>query len=739
MFPDVFQRIQQSVQDGRWELIGGMWVEPDCNLISGESWTRQLLYGKRYFKEKFGVDIKIGWNPDSFGYNWNMPQFYRDAGIDAFITQKIGWNDTNMFPYRLFWWQGPDSSKLLTYFPNNYVNEIKNPYSLVDWLRQFEANTGFKKMLVLYGVGDHGGGPDLEMIDRIGKLKKLDVYPNVVYGTAGEYLEWIRSHDLSDLPVWDDELYLQTHRGTYTTQAKVKKYNRKLEILLRNFELLSVIARPFGMQVAAREFEALWRVLLLHQFHDDLPGSSIHQVYEDTLNELGTAIQKAQEGIDHALDKLVEKIAAPENSVLLFNPLSFPHKGVVEMDDADPVEVRSLRDDDGNFIPFQITEKNSFLFVSNEVAPFATSVYRTSRAPSANKPSSLKYSGLTFENRFFKLELNADGTIRSLVDKRNNREIIHESEAANVMELFQDGPDTEAAWNVHDTFDRRQYPLNDDTTIEVVETGPVRLVVRVRRTFRSSKMKQDIILYDQLDRIDFKTWFNWQERQVLLKVAFPVQVLSKKATYEIQFGAIERSTHRNFPIDQAQFEVCGHRWIDLSEADYGVSLLNDCKYGFDVKRNKLRITLLRGSDMPDPTADIGEHEMVYSLYPHHGRWTDALTVRKALELNNPLLSRVKRNETGTIQKITSLFSVSKPSVILDTVKPAEDGRGIIVRLYEAHGSRGQVPITTHSTIKSVEACTALENKIESDIKAHNNSFEFQIKPFELRSFRIVLE
>ena len=242
MYPQVFKRIQQRTNEGRWEVVGGMWIEPDCNLPSGESWMRQLLYSKRYFKKFLGVDVKIGWNPDSFGYNWNMPEFYRSAGIDAFITQKIGWNDTNVFPYRVFWWDSPDGSRILSYFPFDYVNEISSPYQLVDWLRQFEANTGFKEMLMLFGVGDHGGGPTDEMLDRIERLKHATIYPKIQYGTATRYLDWLKSQDLSKLPVWDDELYLEYHRGTYTTHAAMKKFNRTSEVLLTNAEKSSIFS-----------------------------------------------------------------------------------------------------------------------------------------------------------------------------------------------------------------------------------------------------------------------------------------------------------------------------------------------------------------------------------------------------------------------------------------------------------------------------------------------------------------
>ncbi len=306
-YPDVFQGIKDKVKAGRWEAIGGMWIEPDCNLIDGPSWMRQILYAKRYFKKKLGVDIHIGWNPDSFGYNWNMPMFYQNAGIDAFVTQKIGWNDTNVFPYRVFWWESPDGSKILSYFPFDYVNTITQSYGLVDWLRQFEANTGFTNMLVLFGVGDHGGGPSIEMIDRIQHLRTLDIYPNVVYGTAKEYLNWLKNQDLTDVPTWDDELYLEYHRGTYTTQANMKKYNRLSEIKLTNAEKFSSLSNLlYKGKYRSDDLEEAWQGVMLNQFHDLLPGSGIREIYIDAMKTYKHSLDIADFTSNEALKNIAQ-------------------------------------------------------------------------------------------------------------------------------------------------------------------------------------------------------------------------------------------------------------------------------------------------------------------------------------------------------------------------------------------------------------------------------------------------
>ena len=741
MFPDVFQRIQQSVQDGRWELIGGMWVEPDCNLISGESWTRQLLYGKRYFKEKFGVDIKIGWNPDSFGYNWNMPQFYRDAGIDAFITQKIGWNDTNMFPYRLFWWQGPDSSKLLTYFPNNYVNEIKNPYSLVDWLRQFEANTGFKKMLVLYGVGDHGGGPDLEMIDRIGKLKKLDVYPNVVYGTAGEYLEWIRSHDLSDLPVWDDELYLEYHRGTYTTQSNTKKHHRESEQMFRNAEQLSAFASLYGRPYSNGAFLNGWRGVLFNQFHDILPGSSIFPVYKDS-DELYQQTQEiARHELENSLDYLAEQINTMVKKnvqpILIYNPLAWNRTDLVELElPEDERLVCSIFDENGKEVPSQTVASghytNKILFVAKDVPAMGYTIYELRSQKHPMQWQNLKFSQTSLENEYYRVQIDSNtGWLKSIYDKERNREIL--AGPGNELQLFKDTPSAWDAWNIGLG---ERYP-SSFRGVALVETGPVRAVIRVTHDFLkpgeqksyptpnnpNSYFTQDIILYNGIDRIDFVTEADWWEEHVMLKVAFEVTAEDTVATYEIPFGTIQRPTTMRNDWEKARFEVSQQQWSDLTDAskEFGVSLLNRAKYGGDIHGHVMRLSLLRSPKWPDPMADMGKHSIEYALYPHERCWKGGGTMRKGYEYNYPLIAKLVDSHKSKLPKTNSFVSVEPVNVVLHTIKKAEPeltfsstisvGEDIwVLRLFEAYGKETEAVISLPRAVKRA----VLSNILEQD-------------------------
>ena len=529
LYPDLFAQIQQRVKDGRWEVIGGMWVEPDCNLPSGESWARQLMYAKKYFRNKLGAEVKIGWNPDSFGYNQNMPSFYRNAGIDAFITQKIGWNETNVFPYRTFWWESPDGSRILSYFPFDYVNTIDNPYQLVDWMRQFEANTGFTKMLILFGVGDHGGGPSLEMLDRIDRLKTLDIFPKIEYGTAGKYIDWLRGNDLSGLPVWKNELYLEYHQGTFTTQAAMKRFNRSNEALLTNAEKVSSFASLSGRPYNAGALETAWRDVMFNQFHDILPGSGIREVYADASATHREAESIGRFELSASLDHIASRVntAALRHGTpfMVFNTLSW------ERTDLAAVNLRAGDDDSyavfdalGKEIPSQTVTTSRYerqvLFVAGRIPAFGYATFELRKQPPRPLPGSTP-SPFTTENAIFRVSIDSvTGWVNSILDKRSGKELL--AGPGNRIQLLEDLPKQWDAWNLGLT--GNEFPTAFRGA-EVAERGPVRTVVRLQRDylkpgvkkdfptedFPSSCFTQDIILYNGLDRIDFTTEADWWE------------------------------------------------------------------------------------------------------------------------------------------------------------------------------------------------------------------------------------
>ncbi len=710
-YPSLFEQIKSRVKDGRWEVTGGMWVEPDCNLPSGESWARHLLYSKRYFKQKLGVDVKIGWNPDSFGYNLNMPEMYQQAGIDAFVTQKIGWNDTNVFPHRVFWWESPDGSRVLSYFPFDYVNTVEDGYQLIDWLRQFEANTGFTKMLILFGVGDHGGGPSLEMLARIDRLKRLDIFPNIEYGTTTTFLDWLKSQDLSQVPVWKDELYLEYHQGTYTTQAAIKERNRRNEVLLTNAEKFGALAMLSGRQYNIADMESAWRLVLFNQFHDILPGSGIREIYID-----------AKEHYDHAqiigmfeLNGSLHYLAGQVNTsavrkgkpIIVFNPLGWERNDIVSLmlpyGDASEYSVFDLK---GNEIVSQTVTHSRYeseiIFNAERIPSYGYKTYELRKAKPSIQQTSVRVEGVTLSNRFFTVQIDPDsGWISSIRDERQHKELI--AGYGNELQLLEDRPNAWDAWNIGLT--GTKYP-STFRGMDIIEQGPVRTTIRLHRDylkpgtkkdfptedFPSSFFTQDIILYDGLDRIDFKTNVDWWEEKTMLKVAFPLSFTDTVATYDIPFGTIQRSTQMRTSWEKAKVEVPAQRWADISVSDYGVSLMTKSKYGYDIKGNTMRLSLLRSPKWPDATADRGKHSIEYALYPHDKTWKEASTVQRAMEYNNPLIAVLGEPHKGALPAEKSFISLSPSNLVLSSIKKAEDSDAWIVQWYDVSGENSEAQL-----------------------------------------------
>jgi alpha-mannosidase len=738
LYPEIFQRMISRVKDNRWEIIGGMWIEPDCNLPSGESWMRHLLYAKRYFKQKFGADVKIGWNPDSFGYNWNMPQFYVNAGIDAFVTQKIGWNERNVFPYRVFWWESPDGSKVLSYFPFDYVNTVDDPYRLVDWLRQFDANTGLTKMMILFGVGDHGGGPSNEMIDRIEHLKTLDIYPTIEYGTTAQYLEWLKAQNISTLPVWKDELYLEYHQGTYTTQAKMKEWNRKSEVLLTNAEKFSSLAYMFGGKYNAPDLEEAWKNVLFNQFHDILPGSGIREVYIDAPERYEQSqavglfeLKKSLSHISKLVNTSIIKKGAP---ILVFNPLSWIRTDIVRLQLTEGDDnYYSIFDVNGKEIPTQIIQKDKYhreiVFKAENVPSIGYKLYELRKQKPLLKQSNLVVTPTKIENEFFSVAIDPDnGFVKSIIDKRNRRQVL--AGIGDELQMLEDKPSAWDAWNIGLT--GIKYPIRFRKS-EVVESGPVLAILRVEldylkpgvkkefptQEYPSTFFTQDIILYDGIDLIDFNTNVDWWESKTMLKVAFPVSVNDTAATYEIPYGTIKRSTQWRDNWDSAKVEVPAQRWADLSQEDFGVSLINNSKYGYDIKGNVMRLSLLRSPLWPDPTADRGKHSIQYAIYPHSGDWRSSQTVRRGYEYNNPMIAFLSEKHGGKLSLAHSFVQLEPENLVLTTIKKAEDMDAWIFQWYEVNGKESEAVLTLPQVPRKVVTSNFLEQDV-SPIMAEKN-------------------
>ena len=768
-YPELFRQIKQKVKQGRWEIVGGMWVEPDCNLISGESWVRQILYGKKYFKDKFGIEVDTGWNVDSFGYNWNMPQIYMKSGIRQFVTQKIWWNDTTVFPHYIFWWQGVDGTRLLSYFPPvGYTSRVRME-RVTDNITKYEATTGYRKSLILYGIGDHGGGPNREILNRVRDYRKLAIAPDFVHSTAVDFLQNIIKDLGENIPVWNDELYLEYHRGTYTSQADTKKQNRRSEVSIGTAEKLAAIAHLLGKPYPAGPLEKAWKIILTNQFHDILPGSSITPVYRDASESYAEA-QRMIKRIDRdALAGIAGRIdtsGLDGRPIVVFNPLSWSRTGPVSLsfpglqDKAFTILEMSQGETEKTGIPVEIIEDTetggiNVSFMARDVPALGYKVYalvegsENSRTDKADSP--LKADGTSLENRFYRLTVNPEtGNISSIFAKRLNREFVEEGKEANVLQIYEDRPENWDAWNIGYT--GRMWELNRADAVEVAAVSQVRAVIKVKKSFLglakhryspteefpSSFFTQYITLYRDLERIDIKTEADWWEDHMFLKAAFPVTVRSDQAAYEIPFAAIRRTTRQETLWEKARFEVPALKWADLSQEGYGISLLNDSKYGYDIHGNVMKISLLRAPTWPDPMADRGRHTFTYSLYPHPGQWQEADTVRRGYELNTPPMATTTGIHPGTLPLTHSFFTVKGDGVVLETIKQAEDPGALIFRLFESKGQAETAVLTFFKPVKRVVETNLMEQPIRK-MADSGRSLSIAFKKFEIKTIKVELE
>ncbi len=749
-YPAIFSEIEQRVKEGRWEIVGGMWVEPDLNMPDGESLVRQILYGKRYFKKKFGVDVNVGWNPDSFGYNAQLPQIYKRAGIDHFVTQKLLWSsEFTKFPYRLFWWQAPDGTRMMTYFPSDYANAIdpvkmardSAVYGPMMWKYNGGTNSapdGALQMMYLYGVGDHGGGPTRVDLDTALRWQKSDVvYPKLEFSTAASFLNNLSKNESElNLPVWNGELYFQYHRGVQTTQAEEKRGNRKSEVALLDAEKLASIGTLFGQAYPEADFDASWKKVLFNQFHDILPGSGIGINYVDAARKYAEVQRFSSDTTASALNDLAAHVKTIDDvSVLVFNPLSWTRTGPVEFEAQFPEPLQAISAIDSNGKALRVvavsqdkqTNRAHMRMIATDVPAngYQTIKLHQQEADVWNGPlNPLIATGTSLENEFLRVQVDpTTGCITSLFDKRSNTEALAPAvpgvgapanlpdgkPCGNLLQAFVDKPEKWDAWNVDANFIEHHTDILQADEVKLAEHGDIRAVIRVTHKWQNSSFVQDITLYAGMPRVDVNMQADWHGKHILLKVAFPLNARSDKATFEIPYGTVERPTTRNTPAEKAQFEVPALRWADLSDATHGFSLLNDSKYGYDAKDNVLRLSLLRGPEYPDPNADQGHHEFTYSLYPHAGTWREALTVRQGYEVNVPLLATTTTRHQGTLPPSGSFFNTQEDNVVITAIKKDADDNSLIVRFYEWAGKKGDVHLTLPEKASSASATNLMES------------------------------
>lgn len=737
-YPELYEQVKERIKEQRWEPEGGMWVEADCNLTSGESLVRQFIHGKQFFKEEFGVDNKILWLPDVFGYSGALPQIMKKCGIDYFMTTKLAWNQFNKIPYDTMMWRGIDGSEVLTHlittlgvnqpikdFFTTY-NGMLHPDSIMGGWMRYQNKEINNDILISYGYGDGGGGPTREMLETSIRMEKgVKGIPTVRQEFARTYFDELneRVEGNRRLPVWEGEFYFEYHRGTLTSMARNKRSNRKSELALMDLELLSVLAAD-KVDYPAEELDAIWKNVLLNQFHDILPGSSIHEVYEVTKIEYEALAKQ----LEHLIKERETAIAGEGEAITVFNTTGAVRDDIVNLGICD---AQSLLDADGTVYPVQQTADGAVAYVMNLPAKGYKAFTREKKEGGEVNPFTL-INDSVLETPFYTVKLDAQGMFTSIYDKDNDREVVQAGERANLIRMYEDKPIYFDNWDIDIYHTEKFWDVDQVEHMEWTEMGPVRATLTITRKASKSTITQNIYFYADSRRIEFETHVDWQEHQTLLKVHFPVAVHTDEATFDIQFGNLTRKTHQNTSWDVARFESCGQKWMDLSEGHYGVSLLNDCKYGHSVKDSNMALTLIKSGIEPNPVTDQEEHIFTYAIYPHAETWRQAGTVTEAYQLNQPL----KAANGGCAGNEYSFASVDHSNVIIETIKRAEDGNGTVIRMYESENSYTRAKLTVNADFRKAFICNLLE-ETQAEAAADGTAIDVELKPYEVVTVKIV--
>ena len=721
--PEKYEELKQLVADGRCEPEGSLYVEADCNLASGESLIRQIYQGKKFFKDEFGVDCKVLFLPDVFGYSAALPQILNKSGIRHFVTSKIAWNETNTMPVDTFMWEGLDGSEIFTNFitaqdykginPERYTTYVGhlNPSEIKGTWNKFIEKQYSTHALTTYGFGDGGGGPTKEMLENQRRLSLgIPGMPVTKLPTLLEHLDTKREQfdasckKLLRTPRWVGELYLEFHRGTYTSIAKNKRNNRMSEFALSRTEGLSYLGLMLGSNYDADGLYYNWNRVLHNQFHDIIPGSSIKEVYDGTDIDYKEILEYTDNVTQEKMDVIKNNITT-NGGVLVYNPSGFDRKGIAK------IEGKTVE-------------------LCDTVAPFGYKVVKEFK-----DTTNVKLSGLTAENKFYKMTLDESGRIIELFDKTACRQVLKSGEYGNEFQAFEDIPRVYENWELTDYYKQKKWVLDDVATIIPITDGS-RAGFRVEKRYLDSAICQNIWLYSDTNRIDFDTDIDWHEHHQVLKVAFPIDVHTNTATYETQFGHIERPTHTNTSWDAAKFEVCAHKWITVAENGYGVGLMNDCKYGFNTEGSTMKLTVLKCSQYPNAEADQGEHKLTYSIMAYEGDFREAGLINEAYALNQPLVTQTVGVNSGAFADEFSLVSCDKPNVIIETVKKAESDDGMIVRMYDAFNRRTNAIITVSDGFKAAYLCDLMENVIE-ELEFDGNTVNIPVSNFEIVTLKFV--
>lgn len=679
--PDLFARVLDAAASGRLEPQGGLWVEPDMNLPSGESIVRQALHGQRYFEKHLGRLMQTCWLPDVFGYNANLPQLLAKAGMAYFLTIKLSWNEHNDFPHRSFVWEGIDGSQVLVHMPpEGTYNSSATPLSLVDLTAKYPERDAAPEALLVFGTGDGGGGPGRTHLELVKRLGSLEGFPAVEYGTSAAFFDRLATHR-DKLPVWRGELYLEKHQGTFTTQAATKRWNRRVEERLHDLEHLAALAWAAGGDYPREALDEAWRDLLLFQFHDILPGSSITRVYDEA--------EPRYAEIHAALTTLIdEHLTGSAETPTVTNTLATPRAGHIRTEDR---------------------------WWAYAVEPFATASCTPWRGESA------RITDHTLSNEHVHAHWVPDGELTSLVDLATGVE--HAGEGLNRLVVHRDPWSYFDAWDINSDYLDKPTDTLRPTRVETFLDGP-RAVRRSHYRHGRTIITQDAVLTPGQRFLSFETTVDWHERHRMLRAEFRPARWSDEVACEIQYGHYRRSTRNDTSIERAQYEVCAHRWVDVSDETGGLSLLNDAKYGHRAKEGVLSLNLLRAPIYPDPKADRGRNVFTYALFPHAGPVEDADTLAQAAHLNQPVL-------VGRAALHDPVFTVDAPGVQLAAVKVAEDGDALILRLYEARGRATSGRLATNLPVVRVDEADLLER-----VTGPADLVDLRFGPFELKTLRV---
>ncbi|MDO5444939.1 MAG: alpha-mannosidase [Eubacteriales bacterium] len=735
-FPTIYQQIKERIAEGRWEIEGGMWIEADCNIPSGESLTRQFLIGKGFAKKEFGKDMRILWLPDVFGYSWALPQILKKSGIDTFVTTKISWNECNQMPYDTFEWKGIDGTSVLAHFITTpaaaeeqgswyytYNGEML-PSSVTGIWNNYKNKNLTNELLLAYGYGDGGGGVNREELEQRRLLDSIPGLPHVTTGSGVEYFK--RLHEKAEnfdgyFPEWDGELYLENHRGTYTSHAYNKRMNRYLEHLYRCSEWISVLARTEKGYLSAEAKNKLtegWKLILLNQFHDVIPGSAIYEVYEDSKEDYRRAENIAQSVISESLNIMRDD----EKGMSLINSGIWPYKGSVRV----PLGAsETLVDRDGKACRIQHLTPETAM-VDCFLPPMSITPFSVAADVSEQAESPFVYTGKELDTPLYKVSFDEIGRITRLFDKTASREIVPEGETANRLVFFEDEPVICDAWNINIFYNEKAHEVEKLTETKIIENGALAFTLYFRWEYGNSAIEENVTFYANEKKIDFEAHVDMHETHQLLKVAFPIEVRTTFATYDIQYGNVRRANNWNTSWDIAKFETVMHKWVDLSDSDYGVSVMNNGKYGCDVKGNTIRLSLIKTATYPDYLQDQGEHSFTYSLFPHEGDALHCDVEKESFYLNDPV-----RCAEGTISS-ESFVSVSADNISLDAVKQSEEGDCLVVRFHEYRGSASVCSVKTAFQFSEFAECDLMENPV-TEFMGNQEEITLRFHPYEIKT------